>query len=194
LCVDFRYNFDSGKVGDCIMSDRKLYLVSLLGRESVAIAAALVLLILAIITSACQIFPDDQSSGSDVAINASDELAEPTDFPPGFPIPDPDELAACLADGGRWEVLGFSGPGCNLPTGDGGQPCTHSDQCESGCLGDPDELMSMDNIGQLIPDHDRLTELNSQAGNREGICSPWMENFGCRVWVENGVYVAICVD
>ncbi len=43
-------------------------------------------------------------------------LAEPTDFPAGFPTPDPEDFAACMAEGGRWELLGFSGPGCNLPS------------------------------------------------------------------------------
>ena len=104
--------------------------------------------------------------------------AEPTDFPAGFPTPDPDELAACLADGGRWEVLGFSGPGCNYPTTDGGKSCRDSDECESACLGDPD----------------LADELNSQNEENTGFCSPWQQNFGCQGWLEKGRYVTICVD
>lgn len=176
------------------MSDGNWYQANLWARESVAIALALVLLILAIITSACQIVPNDQSKSSGEAKSTADEQVEPTNFPAGFPTPDPEELAACHADGGRWEVLGFSGPGCNLPTGDGGKPCTNSDQCESDCLGDPDEVMIGVGKGRYIPDHDRMDELNSQEGDRVGMCSPWVGNFGCWAFVQNGKYVAICVD
>jgi hypothetical protein len=176
------------------MSDRNWHRTNLWERESIAIAVAVLLLILAVITSGCQMIPTDQFSDSGGPDGVPDEQAEPTDFPPGFPTPDPDEFAACLADGGRWEVLGFSGPGCNLPTEDGGKPCTGSEECESGCLGDPNEVMSVDGSGQPFPEPDRLAELNTQVGDRVGMCSPWVENFGCRVWVEKGHYVAICVD
>lgn len=126
--------------------------------------------------------------------NPTPTPAEPTDFPAGFPTPDPDELAACLADGGRWEVLGFSGPGCNLPTTDGGRICTDSKECESGCLGDPDLVMITDRFGPPIPDHVSVDKLNAKSEENSGICSPWQGVFGCQVWVEEGRYVAICVD
>ena len=176
------------------MSDRNLYNTNLWARESVAIAAAVILLILAVITSGCQVNPTDQPINSGEPSSAPDERIEPTDFPPGFPTPHPEELAACLADGGRWEVLGFSGPGCNLPTEDGGQPCSDISECESACLGDPDQVMRGNSSGQPIPDHDALAELNAQEGDVVGACSPWVENFGCQVWVEEGRYVVICVD
>jgi hypothetical protein len=99
-----------------------------------------------------------------------------------------------LAEGGRWDILGFSGQGCNLPTSDGGEPCQDSEDCESGCLGNPDLVMRKDGYGQLIPDHGRMDELNAKNVENVGICSPWKDNFGCRVWLENGRYVAICVD
>ena len=120
--------------------------------------------------------------------------AEPTDFPAGFPTPDPDELAACLADGGRWEVLGFSGPGCNYPTTDGGKSCRDSEECESACLGDPDLVMITDRHGPPLPDHARVDELNTINEENIGLCSSWQENFGCQVWLEKGRYVTICVD
>jgi len=124
-------------------------------------------------------------------ITPTEELVEPTDFPAGFPTPDPEIYAACLADGGRWEVLGFSGPGCNLPTSDGGKACEDSGDCESGCLGDPDLVMRKDEYGQFIPDHGRMDELNAEDGRHKGLCSPWIWNLGCQVWLEKGRYVAI---
>jgi hypothetical protein len=106
------------------------------------------------------------------------KTAIPTDFPPDFPTPDAEEYSDCLISGGRWEVLGFSGPGCNLPTSDGGQACQDSDDCESVCLADPKLVMTDDDPGK----------------EQVGFCSPWKENFGCQVWVEEGRFVEICVD
>ena len=99
--------------------------------------------------------------------------AEPTEFPPGFPTPDAEDLAACLEAGGRWEVLGYSGPGCNLPTSDGGKSCTGSEECESACFGDPDLVMIEDEFGNLLPDHERIEELNAMQGEKTGLCSSW---------------------
>ena len=82
--------------------------------------------------------------------------AGPTQFPPGFPTPDQDALTACLEAGRRWEVLGFSGPGNNLPTSDAGEPCTESDDCESGCFGDPALVMVEDEFGNLLPGLEKL--------------------------------------
>jgi len=133
--------------------------------------------------------------GSNESIpNPTPTLAEPIDFPAGFPTPDPEILADCLANGGRWEVLGFSGPGCNLPTSDGGEACQDSEECESGCLGDPDLVMSEDEFGNLILNQELAEKLNAANEVNLGICSPWKGNFGCQMWVENGRYVAICVD
>ena len=143
-----------------------------------------VMVTFASVTAACQ--PNQTT--------LTEELNEPTLFPAGFPTPDPGIYAACLADAGRWEVLGFSGPGCNLPTSDGGKTCQDSEDCESGCLGDPDLVMRKAGYGQLIPDHERMDELNAKNVENMGLCSPWKGNFGCRVWLEKGRYVAICVD
>jgi hypothetical protein len=152
-------------------------------------ALLMIVVVFSGITAACQpsqITPDP--------IMPSPTKAEPTDFPAGFPTPDPEDLAACMADGGRWEVLGFSGPGCNLPTTDGGVPCKDSEECESGCLGDPDLVMITDRYGPPLPDHARMDELNTNNEENVGLCSGWQENYGCQVWVEKGRYVAICVD
>ncbi len=119
---------------------------------------------------------------------------EPTEIPPGFPTPDPEILAACLEQGGRWEMLGFSGPGCNLPTSDGGKTCTESTECESACLGDPDLVMIEDEFGFLLPNHEKVEELNAIDGEQSGLCSAWQENFGCNVWLQEGSFVVICVD
>lgn len=82
--------------------------------------------------------------------------AGPTEFPPGFPPPDPDDLEACLEAGGRWEMLGFRGPNKNLPTSDAGEPCTERDDYESGCFGDPALVMAEDEFGNLLPGHEKL--------------------------------------
>ncbi len=117
-----------------------------------------------------------------------------TPFPPGFPTPEPEMYSTCLAQGGCWEVLGLSGLSCNLPTMDDGKFCTDSDDCESACLADPDKTMKKDENGHLHFDHDRREELNSSGIDLTGTCSQWRENFGCRVWVDNGRYLDICVD
>ncbi|MGB3699696.1 MAG: hypothetical protein WA997_00365 [Anaerolineales bacterium] len=154
----------------------------------------LVMMVLACLAGACQVIPTKQTTGTVEKTNPTQELADPTEFPPGFPTPDAVLYAACLAEGGRWEVLGFSGPGCNFPTTDGGKACRDSVDCESGCLADPDQVMKTDETGRLIPDGDRISELNSQDIEQVGLCSPWKENFGCRVWLEKGRYVEICID
>ena len=144
----------------------------------------LVIVVCTIITAACQ--------PSQTTPTTSD--AEPTDFPAGFPTPDPEILEACLAEGGRWEMLGFSGPGCNLPTSDGGKACRKNEDCESGCLGDPNVVMTQDEYGSLVMDQEKIEELNAMDGEIVGICSPWQENFGCQVWLQHGQFVVICVD
>ncbi len=106
----------------------------------------LVMILFVCVTTACQ--PNQTTLTS--------EPVQPTDFPAGFPTPDPEIFESCLAEGGRWEVLGFSGPGCNLPTSDGGKTCQDSEDCESGCLGDPDLVMRKAGYGQLIPDHELI--------------------------------------
>ena len=141
------------------------------------------------ILAACQ-----ASQFTETQIVHTPTLPEPTDFPAGFPTPDADEFAACVQAGGRWDVLGFSGPGCNLPTSDGGKPCLDSAECESGCLGDPELVMLTDSFGSAIIDHQRIDELNKQNEENAGLCSAWQQNFGCQVWVEKGRYAAICVD
>jgi len=120
--------------------------------------------------------------------------AEPTDFPADFPTPDPKIFDDCISKGGRWEVLGYSGPGCNLPTSDGGKQCRDFRECESACFGDPDQVMIRDEFGNLLPDHEKVEKLNSLEGEKTGLCSPWQESFGCNVWLQQGRFVVICVD
>jgi hypothetical protein len=98
-----------------------------------------------------------RSMGSNAACQTSlPKEAEATEFPPGFPTPDPDDLEACLEAGERWEVLGFRGLGSNLPTSDAGEPCTERDDYESGCFGDPALVMAEDEFGNLHPGHEKL--------------------------------------
>lgn len=117
-----------------------------------------------------------------------------TPFPPDFPTPDPERYQECMDQGGRWEVLGFSGPGCNLPTTDGGKSCRNSDECESACLAADESAVRANGYGGLTPDHQRIDELNAQGDDLPGACSPWRENFGCNVWVQNGRYAVLCAD
>jgi hypothetical protein len=85
------------------------------------------------------------------------------------------QAAQCLRQGGRWEVLGFSGPGCNLPTSDGGKPCSDSRECEGLCLADHEEI-------------------NANGVDLPGSCSDWQSTFGCQEVIENGKVVEICID
>jgi hypothetical protein len=105
-----------------------------------------------------------------------------------------DEVAGCLQQGGRWEVLGFSGPGCNLPSSDGGSPCTDIRDCEGLCLADDEEIMVENSQGVLVSDPDRIEEINARGEELEGVCSMWQSDFGCNVVLERGKYVEICVD
>jgi hypothetical protein len=105
-----------------------------------------------------------------------------------------DQAAQCLRQGGRWEVLGFSGPGCNLPTSDGGKPCSDNQECEGLCLADNEEIMLDNGQGYLVPDPDLIEEINAKGVELHGICSGWQSTFGCHVVVENGKYVEICID
>jgi hypothetical protein len=105
-----------------------------------------------------------------------------------------DEEAECLEQGGRWEVLGFSGPGCNLPSSDGGKACTDISECEGLCLADNDEIMVDNGQGILVPDPKRIDEINAQGEELEGVCSMWQSDFGCHVVVEKGKFVVICID
>ena len=154
-----------------------------------------VLILFLVAAGLCTVFAACQpNQAATTDIPPTSTMPEPTDFPAGFPTPDPDEFAACVDEGGRWEVLGFSGPGCNLPSSDGGKSCLDSEECESGCLGDPNLVMITDRFGPPIPDHARVDELNAKNEENVGFCSSWQGNFGCQVWVEKGRYVAICVD
>lgn len=77
----------------------------------------------------------------------------------------------CRERGGRWEQLGILGYGCNLPTIDGGEGCADSSECEGLCLA-----------------------VDSDDQSAAGKCSPWQNNFGCSLIVENGQINEICVD
>jgi hypothetical protein len=136
---------------------------------------------------------------SSVEANASDtpgpsETDSGSEFPPGFPTPDPEQFQDCLDQGGQWEVLGFSGPGCNLPTEDGGKACSDWADCESLCLADDDTLYNEDASGFLQPDHEVIEQRNAEDDQLSGVCSAWQNNFGCNVILENGKYVVICID
>jgi len=89
----------------------------------------------------------------------------------------------CKAHRGRWEILGFRGPGCNSLTTDGGKECTSSKDCESVCLAE----------GKLL-DSEVLEQLNAQENEISGTCSWWRYKFGCYVRVEDSKYGLICVD
>jgi hypothetical protein len=86
-----------------------------------------------------------------------------------------DMIAECEEQGGRWEVLGFSGPGCNLPSSDGGKSCTDIKDCEGLCLADNEDT-------------------NAQGDELMGVCSEWQSNFGCHEILEKGRIVEICID
>lgn len=144
----------------------------------------LLVLVLPIITSACQVNQTTLAGTKDL----------PEDFPSVFPTPLPDVLDACLTKGGRWDVLGINGPGCNLPTTDGGKICQKSEDCQSACLGDPNLVMRKDEHGNLIPDHEGIEQLNAKDKVKFGQCSAWQENFGCQVWLQQGRFVVMCVD
>jgi hypothetical protein len=103
-------------------------------------------------------------------------------------------VAQCLRQGGRWEVLGFSGPGCKLPTSDSGKPCSDSRECQGLCLADNEEIKVDNGQGFLIPDPQLIEEMNANGVELHGICSAWQSTFGCQVVVENGEYVEICID
>lgn len=153
---------------------------------------AALLLGLVLFASACQDNPAVSPTITVDVTHRPQKTAAPTEFPPGFPTPDPGLYSDCLAKGGHWEVLGFSGPGCNLPTSDGGKACRDSQDCESACLADPDLV----NVapGNHILLQKKIDQLNSQKGEKIGVCSPWKENFGCQVWLQDGSFVEMCVD
>lgn len=118
----------------------------------------------------------------------------PPQATPGSEDPDSTQVQDCLDQGGQWEVLGLSGPGCNLPTKDGGKTCSDWADCESLCLADDDTLYHEDATGFIQPDHDVLEQRNAEYDQLSGICSAWQSNFGCHVVLENGKYVVICID
>jgi hypothetical protein len=105
-----------------------------------------------------------------------------------------DEATACQEQGGRWEVLGLGGPGCNLPTKDGGMRCADNSECEGLCLAQHEEILVEDEQGVLVPDSERIAEINAREGDLDGVCSLWESDFGCSVVVESGKLREICVD
>lgn len=167
-----------------------LSISSILGMPLFKFAA--LLLGIKLFASACQDTPAISPTITVEVTHRPSKTAAPTEFPPGFPTPHPDLYSDCLASGGRWEVLGFSGPGCNLPTSDGGKACRASQDCESACLADPDQVDVMP--GNHILLQKKIDQLNSQKGEKIGACSPWIENFGCQVWLQGGRFVEMCVD
>jgi hypothetical protein len=150
----------------------------------------LFLVLLTLVLNAC-----GPTSGGGVSGSASETIPVETGspFPPFYPTPEPEELEACLDMEGQWDVLGKIGPGCNLPTGDGGKACQDSDECESLCLANTDDVMQ-EEAGSLVPDPERIKQLNLQGDGVSGACSSWQRNFGCRVVVEEGKYQQICID
>jgi hypothetical protein len=150
----------------------------------------ILIVLLMVMLGACNTAPEAGTSGSAPAIAPVE--TDPS-FPPYYPTPEPEELEACLEKGGQWDVLGKIGPGCNLPTSDGGKVCRDSEECESLCLAASDEVMK-EKAGALVPDPERIEQLNSQEDQISGVCSNWQRNFGCRVVVEDGKYQEICID
>lgn len=106
----------------------------------------------------------------------------------------PENQAECEELGGRWEVLGFSGPGCNLPSSDGGKVCADHGDCESLCLADDETVMKDSPEGIRVPDHFRIDQINAEGKELEGVCSMWQSDFGCHVVVEKGKFMVICID
>jgi hypothetical protein len=153
-------------------------------------ALSLLLVLLTLVLSACGSASGDEVSGSEPEATP---METDSSVPPYDPTPEPDELEACLEKGGQWDVLGKSGPGCNLPTGDGGKACQDSEECESLCLADTEEVMK-EEAGVLVPDPERIEQLNAQEDQLSGTCSSWQYNFGCSVVVEDGTYQEICID
>jgi hypothetical protein len=80
-------------------------------------------------------------------------------------------IEGCRERGGRWERLGILGYGCNLPASDGGKGCVDSSECEGLCLA-----------------------VASDEQSPAGKCSPWQNDFGCSLIVENSQIKEICVD
>lgn len=94
----------------------------------------------------------------------------------------PKDKESCVAKGGVWKRLGprpFEE--CNLPTRDGGKPCTGSSECEGVCLSE-------------------LTREQLSAGMRGkkfrtgGKCSDFHIVMGCRGYVYRGWASVVCAD
>jgi len=150
----------------------------------------LLLVLLTLVLGACNPVSDAGTLESDI-----ETVPVETDSPlsPLYPTPAPEKLETCLEKGGVWDVKGKIGAGCNLPTGDGGKVCQESDECESLCLADTEEVMK-EEAGVLVPDSERIDQLNAQEDQIHGACSSWQRNFGCSVVVEDGMYQEICID
>lgn len=141
--------------------------------------------------------PTSTSTNDSIELESQDTQLDSTsasEFPPGFPTPDPEKYEECLSKGGRWQVLGFSGPGCNLPTTDAGQACKDSKECEGACFAYPDGIMKETEPGLLFPDLDAIEELNAQEEEIVGYCSEWKSNYSLLILVENGKIQAIFAD
>jgi hypothetical protein len=95
-------------------------------------------------------------------------------------LPEYKTRATCEAGSGKWSWPGMPRPGepndsegfCLLSTGDAGQPCTSSNECEGSCEAQADS-----------------------ATTHKGRCSAKNTRTGCRAYVENGTPTAvICTD
>jgi hypothetical protein len=116
-----------------------------------------------------------------------------SEFLPRIPTPDPKVYEECRNKGGRWDILGFSGPGCNLPTTDAGQVCRDSEECEGVCFTDQEGIMKETEAG-LFPDSEAIQVLNAQEEEIVGFCSEWKFNYGLLILVENGEVQVVSVD
>jgi hypothetical protein len=152
----------------------------------------MIIILLGLFLSACRFTSSVGTATSDTS--GPSETDSGSEFPPEFPTPDPEQLQDCLNQGGQWEVLGFSGPGCNLPTEDGGKACSGWADCESLCLANDEKLYNEDTSGFLQPDHEVIEQRNAENEQLNGVCSAWQSNFGCHVVLEDGKYVVICID
>ncbi|BAL27004.1 hypothetical protein AZKH_p0121 (plasmid) [Azoarcus sp. KH32C] len=83
----------------------------------------------------------------------------------------------CAAIGGNWTTLGLPYPGkpkvCDVKAKDSGKVCTGSDQCEGICLAEKGVAVGSD---------------------AHGVCSAYLNEWGCYLRVEHGRVEKLCAD
>lgn len=89
---------------------------------------------------------------------------------------------SCEMAGGKWGKTGLSArESCNLPTSDGGKPCSDTDECEATCLAQ-------------LSDSERARAMHGEKVAAEGKCSGWKVIVGCQAFVNHGQATLICLD